>query len=240
MAKEVFKRTEKKYLLGENTYNRLMLRLGEYMVKDRYFESDIMSLYFDTPDYRLIRASLEKPVFKEKIRLRSYGVPDAHDTVFFEIKRKYKGVVYKRRSVMPLENAEAMINGEQADTYDAQIENEIKYAFEFYPSLAPKMLISYHRLALSAKNDPDVRITFDDRILFRTDRLRLSDGFGGRELLPKGRRIMEIKLPGAMPLWLSHILDELEIYPSGYSKYGSAYLTLLKEGALFSPEIIRT
>ena len=232
MAQEVFKRTEKKYLLDRETYEELVKRLAYYMDKDKYFGSEIMSIYFDTPDYRLIRTSIEKPVFKEKIRLRSYGVPSSEDEVFLEIKRKFKGVVYKRRSEMPLNEAVSFTRGAQIQPHNQQIENEIKWAFNYYNSLSPKMMISYHRHAYVGKDNKNLRITFDDRILYRDYDLNLSNGIYGEELLKDGQRLMEIKIPDAMPLWLSDILDELEIFSTSFSKYGTAYQTLLKNNAL--------
>ncbi|SDA13896.1 VTC domain-containing protein [Ruminococcus sp. YE71] len=232
MAQEVFKRTEKKYLLTKEQFERLSARLDEYMKKDRYFESDIMSVYYDTPDYRLIRASLDKPVFKEKVRLRTYGVPTGDSTAFLEYKRKYKGIVYKRRTFMELNEVLRFIDGEKVRENNPQIENELRYAFRVYEGLAPRMLISYHRLAYSGIEDPNLRITFDDRIIYRGYDLDLRNGIYGRELLKDGQRLMEIKIPNAMPLWLSHILDDLKIFPSSFSKYGKAYTTLMIENRL--------
>ena len=167
MAQEVFRRTEKKYLLDKETYETLLKRLEDHMEKDRYFDSEILSLYYDTPDYRLIRASLDKPVFKEKIRLRSYGVPDDDSTAFLEYKRKYKGVVYKRRTVMTVDNARKFSKGADVGGTNVQIENELRYAFRIYEELAPRMMISYHRQAYVGKENSELRMTFDDRIIYR-------------------------------------------------------------------------
>jgi hypothetical protein len=231
-AQETFKRTEKKYLLERHQYEKLVKELEKYMNKDKYFESNIMSLYYDTPDYRLIRTSMEKPVFKEKIRLRSYGVPDADSTVFLEYKRKYKGVVYKRRTFMPLSEVDTFTSGGQTEPNNPQIEKELRYAFSFYPELKPRMLITYHRYSYYGKEDKDLRVTFDDEVTYRGYDLDLSCGVYGRTLLKSGQRLMEIKIPGAMPLWLSRLLGELEIYPASFSKYGRAYTTLMLEGKL--------
>lgn len=233
MPQEVFKRTEKKYMLTKREYDALISELEKYMIKDKYFDSRIMSLYYDTPDHRLIRASLEKPVFKEKVRLRSYGVPTADSEVFFEYKRKYKGVVYKRRSEITLQNArEFPSGGDPTDPRDRQIENELRHAFEIYPALAPRMLISYRRHSYDGIEFPDLRITFDEEIIYRGYDLDLAMGISGRRLLPPDMRLMEIKIPGAMPLWLARTLDRLEIYPTSFSKYGRAYTELLLEGKL--------
>ena len=228
MFQTVFKRYEKKYIIDGGQYEELKNYLTYNAVPDEYGKSRVCSLYYDTPDYRLIRASIEKPVFKEKIRLRSYGVPRSADDVFLEIKRKYKGVVYKRRSVMPLSRAA----GFPETARDTQIEKELAWCFDFYEGLAPQMLITYKRHAYTALSDPELRITFDSELLFRDYDLRLDKGIYGRKLLPHGERIMEIKIAGAIPLWLAGLLDELKIYPASYSKYGTAYLTLLSEKAL--------
>lgn len=232
MAEEIFKRVEKKYLLDKDKYEKLITKLDEHMKRDKFFDSEIISLYYDTPDYALIRRSMEKPVFKEKIRLRSYGVADKNSTVFLEYKRKYKGVVYKRRTVMPLSDALNLTTGKAFKPHNVQIENELKYAFKYYKDLAPRMMISYHRHAYSGIQDPNLRITFDDRITYRGYDLDLKAGIYGRQLLSEGEKIMEIKIPGAMPLWLSHILDELRIYPYSMSKYGTAYTRLMMSGEL--------
>ncbi len=232
MAQEVFRRIEKKYLLERPQYEKLVRALNTYMNKDKYFESNIMSLYYDTPDYRLIRASMEKPVFKEKIRLRSYGVPESDSTVFLEYKRKYKGVVYKRRTVMPLMDVDTFTSGGEIEPNNPQIENELRYAFKTYPDLQPRMLITYHRFSYYGKDDPNLRITFDDEVTYRGYDLDLSCGVYGRTLLKNGQRLMEIKIPDAMPLWLSKLLGELKIYPTSFSKYGTAYTNLMIEGKL--------
>lgn len=225
---EIFKRVEKKYLLDEKKYRLLRQRLEDRMVPDKYGESTICNIYFDTPDHRLIRTSLEKPVYKEKMRLRSYGVPKADDTVFLELKKKYKGVVYKRRIDMPLQTAKTFMKGQGGTGKNKQIENELEWVMNFYPGLAPAMYLSYDRTALYSKDDPNLRITFDSNIVYREEALELEKGVWGKKLLKAGERIMEIKIPGAMPLWLADILDELEIFPCSYSKYGTAYQNEMK------------
>lgn len=226
---EVFKRIEKKYILDERKYDLLMQKLVEYAVPDRYGKSTVCNIYFDTPDHRLIRRSLEKPVYKEKVRLRSYGTPELNSTVFLELKKKYKGIVYKRRTDMPLSCAKDFIKSNGAAGRGNQIENELKWTFSYYTGLAPAMYLSYDRIALYARNDPGLRITFDSDILYREEAPELEKGIWGAKLLKPEERIMEIKIPEAMPVWLSEILDELEVYPCSCSKYGTAYLRTLKQ-----------
>lgn len=234
---DVFKRYEKKYLLDGGTFRELFTRLQEYMKPDRYGNTTVCNIYYDTPDHRLIRTSLEKPVYKEKLRLRSYGVPQKDAAVFVELKKKYKGVVYKRRIGMPLQEAERFLNCGESAGRKTQIEKEIGWVLGYYPRLTPAMFLSYDRIAAICAENPNLRITFDSRILWREDALDLSAGAWGRQLLQPGQRIMEVKIPGSMPLWLARLLDEYQVYPASYSKYGNAYLASLEEkqekGAVF-------
>ena len=234
---DVFKRYEKKYLLDGGTFRELFTRLQEYMKPDRYGNTTVCNIYYDTPDHRLIRTSLEKPVYKEKLRLRSYGVPQKDAAVFVELKKKYKGVVYKRRIGMPLQEAERFLNCGESAGRKTQIEKEIGWVLGYYPRLAPAMFLSYDRIAAICAENPNLRITFDSRILWREDALDLSAGAWGRQLLQPGQRIMEVKIPDSMPLWLARLLDEYQVYPASYSKYGNAYLASLEEkqekGAVF-------
>ena len=225
----IFKRVEKKYLLDEKTYKQLILRLEEYVVPDEYGESTICNVYYDTPDSRLIRQSLEKPVYKEKFRVRSYGTATSDSTVFVELKKKYKGVVYKRRVGMKLKKAEQFIEQGVSAGKNKQIENELRYFLDYYKGIAPAMFLSYERTAFYSKNDPELRITFDKNIIYRQEEMSLDKGVWGTHLLKKGERVLEIKVPGSMPKWLSQILDELEIYPTSFSKYGKAYAEVTSE-----------
>lgn len=219
----VFKRVEKKYLIDEDTYIRLEEKLKDHIVPDEYGQSTICNIYYDTPDRRLIRTSLEKPVYKEKFRVRSYGTASSGSTVFIELKKKYKGVVYKRRTGMTLEQSDEFIKDQVFVDKNKQIQKEINYFLNFYKDIAPAMFISYDRVAYYEKNNPELRITFDQNIIYREEELSLDKGVWGTHLLNKGERVMEIKIPGAMPVWLSQILNELKIFPKSYSKYGTAY-----------------
>ena len=97
----VFKRYELKYLLTPAQRDAVLLGIAPYMQLDRYGHTTIRNIYFDTGDYRLIRRSIEKPAYKEKLRVRSYRLVGSDDTVFVELKKKYDGVVYKRRIALP-------------------------------------------------------------------------------------------------------------------------------------------
>lgn len=218
---DVFKRYEKKYLIDAREAAALRARLGERVLGDAYGRHAVCSLYYDTEDYRLIRASIEKPVYKEKLRLRSYGVPGEGDRVYVEIKKKLKGIVYKRRVATPLRDAEAWLAGGEPPV-PCQIAREIDYCMGLYRPF-PRAAISCMRTALLGADDPSLRITFDETVRYRDHTLSLSAGTGGALLLSPGQIIMEIKFPGAMPLWLSRILSELSIFPAPFSKYGMSY-----------------
>ena len=225
---DVFKRVEKKYLIDEEKYNQLFDRIKDYITPDRYGESTICNIYYDTPDHRLIRRSLEKPVYKEKFRVRSYGVPTMEDEVFVELKKKFKGVVFKRRAGMTLAQTKDFIGRGKLFGNHHQIKKEIKYFLNYYPDVAPAMYLSYDRTAFYATNNPELRITFDTNITYREEELSLEKGVWGTKLLNRGERVLEIKIPGSMPVWLAEILADLKIYPTSFSKYGRAYLQTLE------------
>lgn len=220
---DTFKRYEVKYLISEKKYKMLRKELQDKLKVDSYGDSTICNIYFDTPDHLLIRTSLEKPIYKEKLRLRSYGTPQEGDKVFVEIKKKYKGIVYKRREKMELHAAEKYLYDMVPASKPSQITREIDWFLKFYQDLIPAMYISYNRIAMYGVEDSALRVTFDSNILWREEALWLSAGIWGNKLLEEGQRLMEIKIPGTMPLWLSHTLDQLEIYPTSFSKYGNGY-----------------
>lgn len=219
----IFERVEKKYLLTAQQKALLLTRVGERLREDKYPHGLVSSLYMDTPDRRCIRASIDARVYKEKLRLRAYGIPSPDGTVFLELKKKYKGVVYKRREKLTLAEAyrylETGISPRQT-----QIFREIDYVLMQNPGIAPRAYISYERDAFVGREDNGLRVTFDENALWRGEDLRLESGPYGFSVFPEGKGIMEIKTLGAMPLWLADALDELRIYPTSFSKYGTAYL----------------
>ncbi len=221
MAQEVFKRVEKKYLLSSEQYNELKKLLKDEMILDQYGKHTICNTYFDTDTYQLIRTSIEKPVYKEKLRLRSYGIPTENSKVFIELKKKYKGVVYKRRQEMTLRQANSYFSAGIRPA-QSQILREIDWFLAFYNPV-PKVNIFYDRLAYYHKEEKDLRITFDTNILCRDYALDLRKGAWGSAILPENKYLMEIKIPGAIPIWLSKKLTELEIYHTSFSKYGNWY-----------------
>ena len=232
----VFKRIEKKYLLTEEKYDALLRRIGTHLKPDEFGRSTVLSLYLDTPDHRIIRNSIEAVNYKEKLRLRSYGAAGAGSEVFLELKKKYKGVVYKRRAVMTLAEAERYLE-EGVKPFDSQIMAEIDWAMKLYGHPKPAMLIACEREAWFDGEHPDLRLTFDRGIRYRQRELHLSSGGAGTALLPENTVLLEIKTGGAMPLWLSHALDAEGILPGSFSKYGEAYTRSLHKAKRPAPMI---
>lgn len=219
----IFRRVEKKYLLTQEQYDYLVNAISPYMEIDRYGETEIRNIYFDNSDNELIETSLLKPEYKEKLRLRSYGVPTGDSTVFFEIKKKYRGVVYKRRISVKLSDAYDYIKGGALPETAGNIPAEIDYMIRRY-RLSPKAFISYRRVAWAGKDNGDLRITFDRDITSRYDDTKLESCADGHKILPENTYLMEIKIPGAMPLWLAHVLSEKNIFPHSFSKFGTAHI----------------
>lgn len=226
----VFKRYELKYLLTAAQKEELLLVMAPYMALDQYGRATIRNIYFDTENYRLIRRSIEKPMYKEKLRIRSYRKAENKDKVFVELKKKYDGVVYKRRISMPQQQAMDWIcNG--IGVPDSQIGREIEYFRNYYTGLHPAVYLSYEREAYYCKDGGDFRVTFDDHIYARQDRLSLGEAPDGKALLPEGMVLMEVKTSGAIPLWMTKHLTEKRIFKTSFSKYGTAYQTMIFKGA---------
>ena len=221
---DVFQRIETKYLMDEDQYQALRKRLEGMAEVDQYGETPILNIYFDTPDYRLIRTSLEKPAYKEKLRLRSYGVPQDDTQAFIEIKKKFKGVVYKRRIGMSYEDSLAYLCEGRPVKEPSQISGEIDYFMHYYKGIRPAMAVSYDRIAMSGTTDSNLRITFDRNIRWRVDHMDLKEGNVGRDILEPGQHLMELKIAGAMSTELAEILSELNIYQVSFSKYGRGYV----------------
>ncbi len=223
-----FKRFEKKYLLSARKFDQLWDVMRDHMVPDRFFRSTVCSIYYDSDDYSLIRQSLERPIYKEKLRLRSYNVPGPDDPVFVELKKKFKGVVYKRRVEMSAETAEAYLAGQGRPPIEGQILHEIDFFLQAN-HVSPKVFIACDREAWDDRENPELRITFDRNLRWRDTDLHLCAGSEGEPLLDEGEVLMEIKIPDAAPLWLAHLLSELEIFPTSFSKYGTCYRNALLE-----------
>ena len=221
--KMTFARYEKKYVITPAQKAKLLALIGNRLTPDIYGESTVCNLYFDTPDYRLIRASLERGVFKEKLRIRAYNFPDRDSNAFVEIKRKCEGVVYKRRISMPYGHALDYLCGSDHPPLDSQILREIDYFCTCYGNLQPSVALFYDRMAYYWKENEDLRLTFDHNVRYRCESIDLSCGDRGSETIGGKQIILEIKLIDAFPLWLSEALDSLGIYPASFSKYGAAF-----------------
>lgn len=226
----IFKRYEIKYMLTADERVRLCHLMEGEMTADEHGQSTIQSLYFDTPDYLLIRRSLDKPFYKEKLRLRSYGVATKDSNVFIELKKKYDSIVYKRRIGMTEQKASAYLLHHEP-VADSQIAHEIDYCMKYYRQLTPKVLLSYEREAFYHRTDRNLRITFDENILWRDYDVDLKTGIYGTPILHDDQVLMEVKTAGAMPLWLVRFLSENRIYKTSFSKYGTAYKTLMQRTA---------
>lgn len=228
----IFKRFEIKYMIDETVFEKLMEVMDGYMIADEHGRSTVCSLYYDTPKHLLIRRSLEHPVYKEKLRLRSYGLAKPSDTVFVELKKKFCSVVYKRRIAMTHDKAisylagkEQIANSQIAESQitDSQIASEINYALKIYENLAPAVLLSYEREAFYARNNHEFRVTFDRNILWRDYDLSLDKGIYGTPILEDQKVLMEVKTDGAIPGWMVDFLTANKLYKTSFSKYGTAY-----------------
>lgn len=218
----IFKRFEIKYMIDEAVFEKLMEVMDGYMIADEHGRSTVCSLYYDTPKHLLIRRSLEHPVYKEKLRLRSYGLAKPSDTVFVELKKKFCSVVYKRRIAMTHDKAISYLAG-NGQIADSQIANEINYALKIYENLAPAVLLSYEREAFYARNNHEFRVTFDRNILWRDYDLSLDKGIFGTPILEDQKVLMEVKTDGAIPGWMVDFLTANKLYKTSFSKYGTAY-----------------
>jgi len=236
MAIEVFNRYEHKYLIDKKTYKRVIEILDEKMVLDNHNQKHntytISNIYYDTCDNYLIRNSLSKPEYKEKLRLRSYGVPNKDSKVFLEIKKKFDGIVNKRRTTLGLDEAYKFIKTgiipTPKDYMNLQVLKEIEYFLKVY-KLEPKLYLAYDRIAYFEKDNNDLRISFDTNIRSRRYNLNLENGDYGEGLLSKDIYLMEIKTALAKPLWLTHMLNNLDIKRTSFSKYGTEYKNRLSE-----------
>jgi hypothetical protein len=217
-----FLRVEKKYLLDEVQYQKILDAVSPQMIEEKYGTSTILNIYYDTPDWALIRASIEKPLYKEKLRLRAYGEVTDNSEVFIEIKKKLNGVVYKRRISMLLRDAREFLNSNTKKTSGEQVLCEAAWMLNSY-NLYPAAAIIYDRTAFVGKDEPDFRLTIDRNLIGRTDSPDLTYGNLGNKFLHDGQYLMEIKTAGGMPLWMCRLLGDLHIYPTSYSKYGEYY-----------------
>lgn len=250
MAIEVFNRYEKKYIISDEVFRKLKPMFEEYMEADEHSRSGgsytICNIYYDSENDEIVRKSIEKPVYKEKLRLRSYGVAGPADQVFLELKKKFKGCVNKRRTPILLKEAyEYFETGQKPEIknkiskniINQQVLNEIDFMLRKYPTLQPKLFLSYDRIAMFGIENRSFRITFDRNILTRRYDLGLDIGIYGEPLLPADQWIMEVKSENAIPLWLAELLSEYKIYPVSFSKYGMEYQKTIRQNMESCPEL---
>ena len=223
----VFKRYELKYILTVEQKEKVLNAMKPYMALDKYGRTTIRNLYYDTDTYLLIRRSIEKPVYKEKLRIRSYSKASPDSTVFVELKKKFKHVVYKRRISLPNNEAIKWLSGDAHTDKQTQISSEIDYFLDFYKTLHPTVFLSCEREAYYSDDGSDFRVTFDENVLCRQDDLSLTSEVYGTPILPDGKVLMEIKCSGGIPLWMTEILSREKIFKTPFSKYGTAYKTLI-------------
>ena len=232
--KKVFQRKETKYLLNQTQFNKFFEELQAYMSVDQYGLHTIRSLYFDTADYQFIRHSMEKPKYKEKFRVRSYGMPTSESTVFLEIKKKMNGIVYKRR--IPIRYDAYLFwlrtGGLAGDLAESQIGHEIAWLFSKHVDLAPKVLISYDRFSLFSEVEEEFRVTFDQNICYQAKDANL-DAARGKLVAPELYMLMEVKAMGAYPLWFVKLLTKHQIQKGSFSKYAQTYQHHLFKEELF-------
>ena len=220
MENNIFRRVEEKYCLSECQKDNFFREIKKYIIKDDYFKSNIMNIYFDNDNNELVIRSNDKPLYKEKIRLRSYDIPTLDSYVFLEIKSKYEGITSKRRIRLKLSEFYDYINGKKID--NNQIMKEIDYLFKYH-KLKPNYFIAYDRLSYKSIEDENLRITIDSNLRSRKNNLNLEYGDNGDKFFDDNTYIMEIKTLNSMPMWLTRILSKLKIYPSSFSKYGEIY-----------------
>ena len=227
MKNDIFKRYEMKYLITREQYEALKLCMADHMVKDKFFKTTNCNIYFDTPDQLLIRRSLEKPIYKEKLRVRSYGVATENQEVFIELKKKYDGIVYKRRIRFEEKDAMNYLCKHETPVKTSQISKEIDYFMDLYEAIQPMAFLSYDRESYAGKVDESFRMTFDQNIIFRDYDLSLTKGIYGDSILESGKVLLEVKTAMGIPMWLTEFFSKNHIYKTSFSKYGKAYQEMI-------------
>ena len=223
---QVFKRYELKYLFTSKQVNEFIKLLNNFTKPDVFHKSSIRNIYYDTPTFLLIRRSIEKPEYKEKLRVRTYQTINNDQEVFVELKKKYKSVVYKRRVTLPYSKAISFLNKENIDE-SSQVINEIKYVLDFYHDLKPMIFLSYERESYIGLDDENFRITLDKNIIWRDYDVDLTKDIYGENILNDDLVLVEIKTNTGYPKWLVDFLSENKIYKTSFSKYGNVYARIV-------------
>lgn len=231
MAKDelVFKRVEKKYILSKEQLDKFLLEISNYIKKDNHDEYTIKNVYYDTDNFQLIRNSLDKPLYKEKLRIRCYDCLKNQNNVYVEIKKKFNKTVIKRRVSLNYQEALNYLGANIKPSCDSQILHEIDYFINFY-KLKPKLYLAYERVAYCGNSDPSLRITIDKNIRYRMDNYDINDDTNCNLLMNNDKYLIEIKTCTNFPLWLAKALNENELFPQSFSKYGNSYKEIIKNG----------
>lgn len=240
MAINTFARKEIKFLLNKSQYEYMLDDIYKYMNPDKFCiggkEYGVYNIYYDTDDDFLIRESLAKPYYKEKIRLRSYYSPaKPDDTVFLEIKKKIGGIVAKRRVTFTLAESDIYLDTRKKPSSDKYIINQVFKELDVFLSnysVRPKQYISYQRTAFFGKDNGDFRLTFDRKITERRDDLFLSSPSYGNQIIDENERLMEVKVSDSIPDWLIKCLSDMKVYKTSFSKYGRAYEMYIENNIL--------
>ncbi len=219
---DTFERVEHKYLMTIQQAEQFYQKIEPYIQPDIYPSYKLYNIYYDAMDYCMISRSIEGPIYKEKLRIRSYGELENNPYIYVEMKKKYNGIVYKRRIQIPTSQMQTIFQN------DSQIGKEITYMQKFYDA-DKKVFIAYDRHAFQAKQEADVRITFDTNIRYRLDHLELNDAYKDISLLNAQQVLVEVKVMHRYPLWLTHVLTEMHIQRTSFSKYGTIYANIIKE-----------
>lgn len=225
MAIEVFNRFEYKYQIPVELSDVLMQEFNKRLFLDKYCEKHgsyrIVNRYIDTENYNLIRKSISKPVYKQKLRIRTYNEEIKDDElIFFEIKKKYDGIVNKRRCKMTYKEAKELMRNKKLETVhdytNPQILSELTRIIE-QEDYHEMTTIIYDRIAYFDQSK-DLRISFDFNV-----------HSNNHQLLSESKALMEIKTVGGMPLWLVDLLNKYDIRKKSFSKYGTDFLQTLEE-----------
>ena len=219
MSQQIFRRKETKYLLTEQQVADLICLIEPNLKKDKYFKGTNCSIYFDSKNRYLAIHSLEKPLYKEKVRVRSYGVPNLNDTVFLEIKKKYNGIGNKRRIPIKLNDFYYYLETGELENSTKATKKELDVCINRY-NLKPTLFLAYDRHSYCGKDDKSFRLTFDRNVRSREDNLRLEKGDHGEKYFDDNTVVMEVKALGAYPMFFVRALSQLKIYPASFSKYG--------------------
>ena len=232
MAILSFRRIEKKYIVTEEQKRALIAIISEYMDLDPFCKNEstyrIQNIYYDTPTNELISLSVRKPRYKQKLRARKYLGTQQY---YLEIKKKCEGVVGKRRlSVTKEELDDFILRGikpKRESFIDNHVIGEIEYLLSLY-KVEPSTFISYERLGFFARDDHELRVTFDNKIHAKRNNFEWDQDDYEVDLLEEGLYVLEIKYIQNFPLWLVKALSKLKIYPHSFSKYGTEYLRRIK------------